>query len=394
MAHPIVEGPDPLEVIAAQLDAVIESAPFGIGLFDLQVRHVRVNPVLEEMNGLPASELLGRRPSELHPSVGGEAELLYREVMQSGRPRRDVLLTGETGSRPGDVRHWNATFFPVRHDHEVIGLCVVVADVTTEHRLTVALAASEKAHRSLAEDLQRSLLPHALPRRAGMDLGSVYRASGVVASVGGDFYDLVELDESSCLLVIGDVEGTGPVAASLTAAVRYAIRTTAVRTSDPAELLRIANEVLLREGAPNGTCTVACVTATRVGELIDVRVASAGHPMPLVLRSGSGGVEPIGVPGPLLGILAEVQPPVSGTTLSPGEALVLYTDGVTEARYRTPEGVLDMFGEERLRSVLAPAISGSAAEIARTVESAVETFESGRPADDLAVLVLKVAAGG
>ncbi len=91
---------DPLQVIAAELDAVIDSAPFGIGLFDLQVRHVRVNPVLEQMNGLPASELLGRSPAELHPSVGVEAEVLYREVMQSGRP-------GETScspARPGAGR--------------------------------------------------------------------------------------------------------------------------------------------------------------------------------------------------------------------------------------------------------------------------------------------------
>jgi hypothetical protein len=193
-----------------------------------------------------------------------------------GSTTADVLQTGEIGSRPGDIRHWNASFFPVRQAHEVIGLCVVVADVTAEHRLSVALAASEESHRRLAEDLQRSLLPRDLPRLAGMELGSVYRPSGVVASVGGDFYDLVELDDASCLLVIGDVEGTGPVAASLTAAVRYAIRATAVRNTDPAELLRIANEGLLREGAPNGTCTVACVLARRVGERIELHAASQG----------------------------------------------------------------------------------------------------------------------
>lgn len=384
---------DPLQVIAAELDAVIDSAPFGIGLFDLQVRHVRVNPVLEQMNGLPASELLGRSPAELHPSVGVEAEVLYREVMQSGRPRRDVLLTGATGSRPGETRHWNASFFPVRHTHEVIGLCVVVADVTTEHRLSAALAASEEAHRRLAEDLQRSLLPHALPRLDWMELGSVYRPSGVVAAVGGDFYDLVELDDASCLLVIGDVEGTGPVAASLTAAARYAIRTAAVRITDPAEVLHTVNEVLLREGTPNGTCTVACVRATRVGEGIELRAASAGHPLPVILRGGSGGVEQLGAPGPLLGILPDVHLPVSSATLAAGDVLVLYTDGVTEARYRTPDGGLVMFGEDRLRSVLAAAASAGAADIAQTVEKAVAAFESGHPADDLAVLVVKATGG-
>jgi PAS domain-containing protein len=99
---PAAPGPerDRLEVIAAQADAVIESAPIGIGLFDLQLRHVRVNPVLEEMNGLPAEELLGRTPADLHPEVGREAEALDRDVLRSGRPRRDVPLTAQWAAGP------------------------------------------------------------------------------------------------------------------------------------------------------------------------------------------------------------------------------------------------------------------------------------------------------
>src|SRR5215217_5076812 len=194
--------PDRLEVIAAQSDAVIESAPIGIGLFDLQLRHVRVNPVLEAMNGLPAAELLGRTPAQLHPEVGPEAESLYREVLRSGNPQRDVRLTGAVGSRPGDVRHWNASVFPVRHAGEVIGLCVLVADVTTERELTEALAASEERHRRLAEDLQSSLLPPDLPELEGMDLAALYRPSSSTATVGGDFYDVIELGHTSWLLVV------------------------------------------------------------------------------------------------------------------------------------------------------------------------------------------------
>ncbi len=380
-------------MLAAQLDAVIESAPLGIGLFDLQVRHVRVNPVLAEMNGAPASELLGRTPAELHPEVGREAEVLYREVMRSGEPRRDVLLTGEVGSRPGDVRHWNASFFPVRQAGEVIGLCVLVADVTDQRRLSEALAASEDRHRRLAEDLQSSLLPPELPRPAGVELAAVYRPSTTVATVGGDFYDLVELDGASWLLVVGDVQGTGPIAASLTAAARYAIRAAAVHSSEPADVLRTANEVLMRRGAPAGTCTIACVRAQRIADRIELQAVSAGHPLPLVLRAGTGVVEDLGAHGTLLGILADVDLPVSATTLSAGDVLVLYTDGATEARYRTSKGDLVLFGEERLRSVLATARGVGAADVAGRVESAVLDFQAGRPADDLAVLVLRATGG-
>jgi sigma-B regulation protein RsbU (phosphoserine phosphatase) len=309
--------------------------------------------------------------------------------MRSGRPQRDVLLTGAVGSRPEDVHHWNASFFPVRHDGEVIGLCVVVADVTTERRLAEALAASEERHRRLAEDLQSSLLPPDLPQPTGTELAAVYRPGGTGATVGGDFYDLVDLDDSSWLLVIGDVEGTGPVAASITAAVRYAIRAGAVRTSDPADVLHTANAVLLRHGAPTGTCTVACVLARRAGDRIDLRAASAGHPLPLILRGGTCAVEELGSPGPLLGSLPEIDLPTAGTILAPGDVLVLYTDGVTEARYRNAAGDLELFGEERLQSLLASARGADATDIARRVETSVLQFQSGQLADDLAVLTLR-----
>ena len=380
-------------MIAAQSDAVIGSAPIGIGLFDLQLRHVRVNPVLEEMNGLPAEKLLGRTPAELHPEVGDEAEVLYREVLCSGLPRRDVPLSGEVGSRPGEIRHWNASFFPVRHAGEVIGLCVLVADVTTERELVDALAASEERHRRLAEDLQSSLLPPALPQPAGADVAALYRPSSAVATVGGDFYDLIEVDGSTWLLVIGDVEGTGPVAAALTAAARYAIRAAAVRAADPADVLRTVNEVLLRQAAAHGTCTVACVLAERTDDRIELHVASAGHPLPLVLRAATGAVEELGSHGTLLGILADIDLPVSVTTLSAGDAVVLYTDGATEARHRNVERVVEQFGEERLRSVLASASGAGAAEIAARVETAVLDFQADHLADDLAVLVLRATGG-
>ncbi|MCZ2839577.1 PP2C family protein-serine/threonine phosphatase [Modestobacter sp. VKM Ac-2985] len=386
-------GPGRLEVIAAQFDAVIESAPLGIGLFDLQLRHVRVNPVLAEMNGLPVEQLLGRTPAELHPAVGGEAEALYREVLGSGRPRRDVPLTGAVGSRPDELRHWNASFFPVRHADEVIGLCVLVADVTAERELAQALAASEERYRRLAEDLQSSLLPPHLPYLAGADVAAVYQPSSARATVGGDFYDLVELDGSSWLMVIGDVEGTGPVAAARTAAARYAIRAAVVRTTDLVDVLRTVNEVLLRQGAPTGTCTIACVLAERIDDRVELRAVSAGHPLPLVLRHDIGAVAELGAPGSLLGILPEIDLRVATTTLQSGDVLVLYTDGVTEARYRDGAGVVHQFGEEHLRSVLAGARGGSAVDVAAAVETSVMEFQRGRRADDLAVLVLRATGG-
>src|SRR3954447_24854812 len=95
-------SPESLHALSAQLDTIFASVPVAIGLFDLDVRHVRVNELLAGMNGLPASELLGRTPAELHGAVGIEAEALYRQVMQTGEPMHNVALSGEVGSRPGD----------------------------------------------------------------------------------------------------------------------------------------------------------------------------------------------------------------------------------------------------------------------------------------------------
>lgn len=370
------------------MEAVIASAPFGVGLFDREVRHVRVNPVLEEMNGVPAAQLLGRTPRQLHPGVGEAAEEMYREVMSSGIPRRDVLMTGAVGSRPDDVRHWNASFFPVQQADAVIGLCVIVADVTAERRLAAALAESEERHRRLAEDLQRTLLPPTLPAPPGLDLAAVYRPAQALSAVGGDFHDLVELDGSSWLLVVGDVEGSGPVAASLTAAVRYAIRAAAFRTTDPADVLATANAVLTRQGAPAGTCTAVCVLAERAGDQLLLRYASAGHPLPLIRRAGTGEVDELGAPGRLMGALEDLRLPVHTAALAAGDVLLLYTDGATEARRRTETGAIELFGEDRLRELLASAGAVSAAVIAERIEAGVLAFQAGQPADDVAVLVL------
>src|SRR6185312_6756366 len=83
-------------------------------------------------------------------------------VLLSGEPQRDVPLSGEVGTRPGDVRHWSVSFFPIRQGGgDIIGLCVVVDDVTHEHGLATALAESEQRHRLLADALQLSLTEQA-----------------------------------------------------------------------------------------------------------------------------------------------------------------------------------------------------------------------------------------
>jgi PAS domain S-box-containing protein len=400
-------GDDALLQALAQFDSLLEGAPLGIGIFDRGLRHVRVNAVLEEMNGQPAHLLLGRTPGEVNGEVGRQAEILYRQVIDSGVAMRDVHLTGEVTARPGQVRHWSTTFHPVRRDGEVIGLCVIVDDVTVEQQLSEALAASQRAHQRLAEDLQRDLLPPVDPVVPGADIASVYRSASTASAVGGDFYDVIPVDEGRWLLAIGDVQGKGPLAASLSGALRYALRTAAVVNPDPARVMSTVNDVLMHMD-DDRTCTAACLLLERQGTSWSMRSVSAGHPLPLVLRDGGdkapARVDELGVPNLLLGAVRGASYRAATTTLAPGESLVLYTDGVTEARAprerRSPDSddaAIALFGETRLKALLidttstsAGSGSGTAGRLAAAVHGAVDAFCDGVLRDDLTLLVFHV----
>ena len=129
--------------------------------------------------------------------------------------------------------------------------------------------------------------------------------------------------------------------------------------------------------------TAAYARLTRTGDSVMVMAASAGHPLPLVVRA-SGRVEELGEPGTLLGLLPIVRVTDHSTELAPGDALVLFTDGVTEARR---DGLL--FGDERLRQLLSGLAGRPAAELAAAIEGAAMGFQGGPLGDDLAVVVVR-----
>jgi serine phosphatase RsbU (regulator of sigma subunit) len=373
-----------------------------------------VNAVLEEMNGQPAELLLGRTPSEVNGDVGERAEVLYRKVMDSGVAMRDVRLTGAVAARPGEARHWSTTFYPVRRDGDVVGLCVIVDDVTAEQELAQSLEESQRSHQRLAEDLQRDLLPPPHPVVPGADVAALYRPANAASRVGGDFYDVIEVDERRWLVVVGDVQGKGPLAASLSGALRYAVRTAAVIDADPDRVMATVNDVLLGLEHER-TCTAVCVLLEQQGEEWSVSAVSAGHPLPLVVRGARdrspARVEEVGAHGMLLGAVpGATYRPVS-STLAPGDTLVLYTDGITETRAPlsprpgevAPGAAVALFGRPRLHALLAEASSatdvrsaagGWASRLAAVVGDAVDVFAEGAPRDDVTLLAFHVPGTG
>lgn len=282
------------------------------------------------------------------------------------------------------------------------------------HRCALAMdnARLYHARSEIARTLQGSLLPARLPEVPGVEVGLRYLPAGEMVEVGGDFYDLFDarigdrdcgsgssdlpLSESSPSwgIVLGDVCGKGAEAAAILALARYTIRAMAMREERPCDILAGLNEAMLRQGREREDRTFCTVAYARLEEDdakhgtprgARITVCRGGHPAPILLEAG-GGIRFIGEPGRAIGVFEDPMLTEQETRLAPGDTLVLYTDGVIEAR--APDGAF--FGEERLLCLLRSCAGLDAPAIAGRIESAVLDFQENGSRDDVAVLVLRV----
>ena len=234
----------------------------------------------------------------------------------------------------------------------------------------------------IASTLQESLLPPELPSIPGLETAARFRpmAEGVV---GGDFYDLFETTGDSWAIAVGDVCGKGPDAAAVTGLARYTLRAAGMRERSPSRSLEMLNEALLRQRTDLRFCTVTFAHVEPNSKGAQITLSSGGHPLPLILRR-DGTVEPLGAHGTLLGVVDDPDLIDTEAKLSPGDAVVFYTDGVSEAR--GPSGNLD---EEGLAALLESCKGLSAAAIAERIEGEAVAVQGGTPRDDIAVVVLQ-----
>ena len=259
-----------------------------------------------------------------------------------------------------------------------------------------------RARSQLVRTLQRGLLPSRLPEVPGVEVGLSYLSAGEI-DVGGDFYDLFDAtgegetnssgrSSSSWGVVIGDVVGKGAGAAAELALARYTIRAATMHETRPSAVLADLNEVMLRqrrEREDHKFCTVVYARLETGEDAAEggakITICRAGHAAP-VLLGANGSTCKVGRPGRAIGVFDEADLTDQEVHLPPGDALVLYTDGVVEAR--SPDGTF--FGEERLASLLRSCADLGAQAIAERVESAVSDFQEDNLRDDVAVLVLRV----
>jgi serine phosphatase RsbU (regulator of sigma subunit) len=240
----------------------------------------------------------------------------------------------------------------------------------------------ERTH--ISRTLQQSLLPPHLPEIPGADVAARYHAAGEGYEVGGDFYDLFKTARGDWAIVLGDVCGKGADAAATTALARHTLRAAAMQTRKPHRVLGLLNEAMLRAEQP--FCTVAYARFQKLDGGARLTVACGGHPLTFVIRAG-GAITTFGQPGTLIG--AFEQPALQEETLDlhAGDAVVLYTDGVTEARNDSA-----VLGESGLRAALVRSANGSADEIADAIKQAALDFQNGDARDDIAIVVVKIRA--
>jgi integral membrane sensor domain MASE1 len=254
---------------------------------------------------------------------------------------------------------------------------LVLAAVITERRR------AEEAVEYVAGTLQESLLPSQLPVIPGVETAVDFRAAGKQHLVGGDFYDLFKRDDGSWAVVVGDVLGKGATAAATTGLARYTLRAAAVSERQPSRILGLLNDAIRRQ-SPDQSCTVACGRLDVDGANgARVTLSVGGHPLPLVLRA-DGQVEPVGEPGTMLGVLPDPQLADQTADLAPGDALVLYTDGLTDAY--APGRLVKRAG---LVAALESCAGRSATEIASGIQEGVLVREA-EPRDDIVLLVLRI----
>jgi serine phosphatase RsbU (regulator of sigma subunit) len=237
----------------------------------------------------------------------------------------------------------------------------------------------------IAHTLQVKLLPERLPEIPGVVLAARYRAAGELNEVGGDFYDVFPRSAGEWALVVGDVSGKGAEAAAATALARYTLRAAALDDAPASEALRRLNATMLADESSQFATVVLAYVAAADGGGIAARLALGGHPPPLVLRA-DGRVDEVGVFGSLLGIVDEPNLVEARGTLAPGDLMLLYTDGVTEAGRR--DRPLGQAGVVELLSGLA---GREPQAIVDAVERAVVDAQDGEPRDDIALLALGVA---
>jgi hypothetical protein len=339
-------------------------------------------PSAEAAPGLSAVLVGNLLESDLSDEVVGLPRALAEPLARHHKVTAVSLPAAESGLVRG------ALLFAHRGSGAGVGRDVI-EEFTIRASRAVSAAYRFEHQKSAADELSSPLRPPVLPVLPGIRMAAIYRPSAGPLEVGGDFYDIHLQDDGSSLFVLGDVCGKGAEAAAMSGRVRHALAALRLVEGEPRRLLRLINQALLGTGGSKFATIVVGLMTRRSGGSLLLRVSSGGHPAPLVVRDD--GVEVVAVPGMLVGIMPKAEFGESTVELEPQDTLVVYTDGITEAR--GGPGGEELFGTSRLRAVLAECAGAPVERVVARVDEAVQQWTDGKSRDDIALLAIQSAPG-
>ncbi|MEU4403055.1 SpoIIE family protein phosphatase [Streptosporangium sp. NPDC023963] len=335
----------------------------------------------EGMNPLTA-------PAVAHVLTGGSG--VVHEMLE------DDGLLGDVPGGPPLLRVMGAAsvlIVPIGGEEGVLGSLTLVrlrdrepfslADLGLMEEVGVHLGLALRARRSFqtrsraADALRTSVVPRSLPDIPGFEAAAIYNAGS--SPVGAEFYDVFRAGEGWGF-ALGGAAGKGEEAASVSAMVRNGLRVLSVWETDPGEVMRKLNQALTAQH--NGMFVMAVTGFIKARK---IRLASAGH-HPAALLRPDGGVRFTAGGGVPLGIAPEAEMFTEELTLTSGQTLIFYSDGLVASQNELGES----YGETRLADVLARCVAQSPAEIVKTVEEDRHAFSGGRVWDEIVILALRV----
>ncbi|HLP24275.1 MAG TPA: SpoIIE family protein phosphatase, partial [Acidobacteriota bacterium] len=381
------------------LRTIIDHLPARIYVKDLEARYVLNNRAhLASLSVNAQEEVLGHTLREIKPGERAEVAMADdREVMATGEP----ILNNEKSATldDGSVRWSLTTKVPLRDVRgQIAGLVGISHDITKRK-----LAEQELARRTeemeadvlMARQLQEVLLsrpypvfPHGVPLEASaLRFAHCYVPA---TTLGGDFFDILQLSDTRCGLLICDVMGHGVRAGLLTAMIRGVFQEMGPRVADPAHVMSEINEALCPIAEQSGQAMFASAFFALVDlETRTLHYANAGHPPPIVIRNGSD-IERLALPDPepAAGLLARFAYTSGQTAFHPGDRLIAFTDGLIEAT--NSSGLC--FGEDRLCFLLGQCAGGRFESICTQLLRTVRDYTGGTGAlaDDVCIVAMEM----
>jgi serine phosphatase RsbU (regulator of sigma subunit) len=353
--------------------------------------------------------LVGDPTSGILRLIGDKVELKHVTpacgVSIAAREHRTISIGVESDFPPGTqvaegVRPESAITSPmITLDEGTVGAILVtfdendipsppeidIASVATIANLAAPILASMqrvKAQDQAVEALKDILIPDTPTDLIGAEVHTRYEPAEKLTGFGGDYYDVLEIEDNFWGIVIGDVSGHGLDAGRYTAMAKYVIRSYALETSSPGDILTRANTALVAQ--MGGYMFISVFLATLDLNTHKLTYSCAGHPPALFYSKSNGTIRELDVGGSVLGITAGINYDEESIDMYGDDLLVLYTDGIIEARRHT-----ELYGTERLIALIKENASKDLPDIANIIVDDVRTFAEGRFLDDLAMVMIR-----